>query len=338
MRVPTGASLELARELAGDLVPTDAIERPITVDQTNHSVVVGEAVVVKWLRRPAPPPHRGARLLGHLDAVGFTAMPTFLGTAEEDGRVVAVLTAYVPGSRDGWEWYVDELDADLDAGDIGRSLTRAARVGTLAARLHRALATPSAVIPAPISRSGAAGEHRRGVALLDAALQLTVGDAGERLGALAPRIADDLDALATAGDVEVQPVHGDLHVGQLLRHADELLITDFDGDPVSADVAATVDGIDRRPSVVDLASLVQSVDHVARILARRRPERTAQLDDFATGASTAVIWAYGAGARFAEELLRPLQVVQELHELVYAARHLPQWRYVPDAALAALYR
>ena len=35
-------------------------------------------------------------------------------------------------------------------------------------------------------------------------------------------------------------------------------------------------------------------------------------------------------------LLRPLRVAQELHEFVYAVRHLPSWRYVPDGALAAL--
>ena len=36
------------------------------------------------------------------------------------------------------------------------------------------------------------------------------------------------------------------------------------------------------------------------------------------------------------DLLRPFRVAQELHEFVYAARFLPEWRYVPDAALPAL--
>ncbi|HYJ61518.1 MAG TPA: aminoglycoside phosphotransferase, partial [Actinomycetota bacterium] len=41
-------------------------------------------------------------------------------------------------------------------------------------------------------------------------------------------------------------------------------------------------------------------------------------------------------ALFDERLLRPFEVVQELHEYVYAARYLPRWRYVPDAALPDL--
>lgn len=45
---------------------------------------------------------------------------------------------------------------------------------------------------------------------------------------------------------------------------------------------------------------------------------------------------HGASSLFDERLLRPLRVAQELHELVYAARYLPGWRYVPDHALPAL--
>ena len=44
----------------------------------------------------------------------------------------------------------------------------------------------------------------------------------------------------------------------------------------------------------------------------------------------------GASSLFEERLLRPFRVAQELHELVYAARYLPEWRYVPDRALPAL--
>jgi maltokinase len=37
-----------------------------------------------------------------------------------------------------------------------------------------------------------------------------------------------------------------------------------------------------------------------------------------------------------ERLIRPFQVQQECREYAYAARYLPHWRYVPDAALPAL--
>ena len=161
-----GESAAVARRLAPALVADDAIERPITVDQTNHSVVVGEAVVVKWLRAPRPPPHRGAQLLSHLASVGFTEMPPFYGVEEVDGRIVAVVTGYVADSRDGWEWYVDDLTADLDSGDAERSITTARRLGSIAGRLHVALAAPSPFIPNPGRRGDVGGEFARGTRLL----------------------------------------------------------------------------------------------------------------------------------------------------------------------------
>jgi maltokinase len=37
-----------------------------------------------------------------------------------------------------------------------------------------------------------------------------------------------------------------------------------------------------------------------------------------------------------ERLLMPFRVEQECREFVYAEKHLPRWRYVPDAALQTL--
>ena len=123
-RLPApGASAALAHHLV-PAVPADAAERVISTDQVNHTVLVSDglvgdglvgdglvsdAVVVKWLMPPAPLPHRGAEVLAHLTEVGFTDMPRFLGAHEHDGRVVAMLSQYIPHAREGWDWYVEEL-------------------------------------------------------------------------------------------------------------------------------------------------------------------------------------------------------------------------------------
>ena len=131
--------------------------------------------------------------------------------------------------------------------------------------------------------------------MLDEARRLATGAAGALLATLADRIAADLAVLDAAGDVPVQPVHGDLHVGQMLRSGDDIVVIDFDGDPVSTPPGGfdPVDGVERRPAMVDLAALVQSVDHVARVVAKYRPDLAAPLDEFITAATAAVIDAYG---------------------------------------------
>jgi len=90
----------------------------------------------------------------------------------------------------------------------------------------------------------------------------------------------------------------------------------------------------------ELASLVRSLDHVGRVEERRRRGSAAgwiqDASDAGVRAYRGELAAHGASTLFDERLLRPLRVAQELDELVYAARYLPEWRYDPDLALPAL--
>ena len=330
-----GDSTAAAHRVAPGIVGLDAAERPITVDQTNVSVVVGEAVVVKWLQPPVAPPSATVTMLRHLSAAGFTEMPAFHGTVTDD-MVRAMVTAFVPGAMDGWDWFVDELTDGLDLGSLDVPLAAAAAVGALAARLHVAFATPTHVIPEPVGMAPVTTEHELGIALLRDALACTAGPEGERLAARSGQIRAAIDALASVGEVPVQHVHGDLHVGQILRSDSVIVVNDFDGDPVAAP-----DGRHRRRSaMVDLAALIQSVDHVGRIVATRRPEHRSATLGFITAAVERVEHGYRA-VRPAQPddavLLRALRTIQELHEFVYAAQSLPRWLYVPDAALTAMF-
>ena len=179
-------------------------------------------------------------------------------------------------------------------------------------------------------------EYARGVALLADALACTSGLEGDRLAVRADRIRIAIDALAGLGDVPIQHIHGDLHLGQLLRSATVLVVNDFDGNPV----AAPSERHRMRTTMADLASLIQSVDHVGRIVERRRPEHTEAIEAFIAAATAQVQSAYAQvrPLRAGDEiLLAALRTIQELHEFVYAARSLPRWLYVPDLALTAMF-
>ncbi len=102
--------------------PKEPAERAIGVDQTNASVVVGDAVVVKWLQLPEPGEQRAATLLAHLAAAGFDAVPRPFGSLSwtaPDGQdaTIALADAYLPDARDGWEWCVARLEAHLQHED-----------------------------------------------------------------------------------------------------------------------------------------------------------------------------------------------------------------------------
>jgi maltokinase len=129
----------------------------------------------------------------------------------------------------------------------------------------------------------------------------------------------------------LQRVHGDLHVGQVLRTDRGLVVIDFEGDP-SLPLA---ERSRERSPLVDLASLVLSLDHAACAAARREPSFDWRAWSLHARAACLSAYEEEAGA-VDRELLRALEVAKELRELVYASRWLPEWLYAPRAVLPTL--
>lgn len=325
-------------------------EREVAVDQTNESLVVGDRAVVKWNLRLPPEGldvrHPAADRLAAL--AGFDGTPTPWGALVLDlpdavePLLLATVAGYVPGAVDGWEWAVDDVRA-FARGDLSldAALAPAARLGDLVARMHVLLARTGR---GTLTADDAADWQRTAQADLAEAVRLVDGPEGERLAARAPAVSSGLEAFAGAAGTPIVEVHGDLHVGQVLRCTDHgevrYAVVDFDGNPV----LAPADRARRRPAAVDVAGMLASLDHVGRVVLKR----TEGVDESAVLrwiplAEKAFLDAYRAGLAAAdasdlldERLLRPVRLQQECREFLYAVRHLPHWRYVPDGALGAL--
>lgn len=313
------------------------VERPITVDQTHRSVVVGESVVVKWLQPPLPAPQRTPELLAHLAEVGFGRTPQPFAALYDEENLVALVVAFLPGAVDGWEWAVDDLLAELGGGApavIGGLL------GELAAELHVALAAPSSVLPDPVgaaTSADVAGWTAQGLDALDEALKLTDGDDGEWLDSVAQAIRADLalpPIRAGLGGTPVQRLHGDLHVGQILRWDGGYAVVDFDGNPAAPQDSA-------EPAARDVAQLLVSLGNVGAIANKRTGHAySAQVAAWVDRERDALLGAYRpvAGGLFDEALLAGFEAAQLCRELIYAARFLPRWRYAPMEVLHYRYR
>jgi len=335
-----GAAGSLTAERYADAIPLGGHERSMAVDQSNESVVVGDRAVVKLFPRTEPGPQPGVDLPAHLAAVGFGEIPAPLGSILWHGdTLIASVASFVPGARDGWAWYVDDVADACERDDWAVADAHAGALGALVARLHRAFATPSAVFPSPVQEAGAGRvEAWRAAAdaRLEEALGLTTGAEGERLREIAPAAAAAIASLAEIDGTPVMRIHGDLHVGQVLRGDDgALYVNDFDGNPLAPDRTAP-DAPAR-----DVASMTCALDHVGRVVARRHPSHATTAAAWAVRSRTAFLGAYRAAlgdrqALFDERLLAPFEVAQEAHEFVYAARYLPRWRYVPDGAMPAV--
>ena len=337
----TAGTVRLGRFTVHAWGPPAAVgERAITVDQTNESVIVGDTAVVKWATHLQEGPHPAPRRLEVLRANGFRFMPTAWGlitwTADgADETLVVNVDEYLPGAVDGWTWAVDLVAAAVRDGTPGPVLSAATEVGTVVAELHSALAGTATTV------SVADAERWRGAAFA------TLKDAR----ALAsPQLRDVLDArqgeveqtLATLGGLAGCPViegHGDLHVGQVLHCAGRFVVTDFDGNPVLPSQQRVLP----IPAALDVAGMTQSLAHVAIVARRHNDLDAAALAVVDAAARQAFLDAYArhlAALAHADLYdpapLRAFRLQQVLREVVYAARHLPHWMYVPDAALPAL--
>lgn len=311
-------------------------EKSVGVDQTNESVIVGEAAVVKWATHLQDGPHPAPPRIEVLRSAGFDGMPTPWGlvtwrTPTGEQTVVAYVDDYLPGAVDGWTWAVDLVTAAVRDGRTEEFRTAAGDVGTVVADLHAALSGTATVA------TTADALRWRGGALDTLEDACRFGHAG----AVAHRreIEGLLDGLGALAGTPVLHGHGDLHVGQVLCSQGHFVVTDFDGNPV----LTAAERMLPIPAVLDVAGMTQSLAH-ARVVAAKytaldavtlstveRAGRGAFLDAY-----TRRLHARGHRDLFDSTPLRAFRVQQVLREIVYAARHLPRWMYVPDAALPAL--
>jgi maltokinase len=314
-QVPPVERFQLVRHVPA---PEASGERP--VDDDGQVVVVGERVVVAWNRV--------------LHDVPYTHGLLIWTTPSGHEAPVAVVTRYLPRAVDGRQVLTTLLERDPAAEAI-ETPALTARMGRITAALHVALATRSRVLAEPIRRAEPddllSWHHRVQAMLAHAALIAAEGaapNAARGYRETLSRLETSADVLAQAArsagnerPVLLQRVHGDLHVGRILRWAGGLMITGFGDEPYS-DPAL----LGPQPASRDLARLLQSLTTVAREVDDRKGNDrcTAEwLPDARRRLLTAYRTELGVAGRpelFDERLLPAFEAEHTALEIIAAAR------------------
>ncbi|MBN0047826.1 phosphotransferase [Streptomyces actuosus] len=308
---------EPGRRIRPGLVP-----RLMTAEQSNSSVVYGDTFVLKLLRRVVPGVNPDLELPLALAREGCARVPAPAAwmQAEVHGEsyVLGVLQPFLQGATDGWELALRELAKGEDFGADARALGRAT------AEVHTALAR---ALPR--------------VTLGHAQLESLVGGMIERLEAAAhtvPALRPYAPGLRTAFEavadlaaegrsVTAQRIHGDLHLGQCLRApSGEWSLIDFEGEPARPLAERRMP----QPVVRDVAGMLRSFDYAAHSVHPADPEwaRTCRAE-YCTGYGE----VSGSDPRTDPVLLRAFETDKAIYEVVYEARHRPDWLAVPMAAI-----
>jgi len=325
---PTGAASELRRRAAS------LAERRLGVQQSNTSVALGDALMLKVYRLVEPGANPEVEMNAFLTGVGFREAPALAGSAtyflDGEPHSAAMLQQLVHSAGDAWSWVLDRLALEPDG--PAEAIRGIAEIGRLTAGMHAALASrpdssgfPSRIATREELLAWAASAERQ----LSAALAVVEGAAKPRLTALEPRIKAGLAAIGEAGAVRVSRIHGDYHLGQLLRTDDGFTVTDFEGEPARTLAERRAPGSPLR----DVAGMLRSLDYAAHAAGEGSP---AKRSEWVAAARGAFLDGYGGVSQEEKPLLAAFELEKACYEVVYEANNRPDWLSLPLGALERL--
>lgn len=316
-------------------------------EQSNTSViceVVDEAgapadpVIVKVFRTLQPGDNPDVVVQAALTAAGSRQVPQAVGYVSgtwleprEPGRAgdsqlahghLAFAQRFLPGLEDAWR-------VALRSAGEGTDFTASAReLGEATGHIHLDLARTLGTTPVTAQARAqllASMRERRATALREVA---SLAEHDEDLRRV-------LDAVERHQWPDLQRIHGDYHLGQVLRTADAgWVAVDFEGEPLRP-LGERV-----RPDVAlrDVAGMLRSFDYAGGSVERDRPGHSARawVEDcraaFLAGYATVAHVDLDAQA----PLIRALELDKALYEIVYEARNRPTWISIPATAIDRL--
>ncbi|MFD9741111.1 aminoglycoside phosphotransferase [Umezawaea sp. NPDC059074] len=320
--------------------------RPVTSEQSNTSIIYGGQYILKLFRKLSFGPNPDLVLHRALRDAGCEHIAQPLGsiTGELNGEPVTIgmLQQFLPDAVDGWAMATTSVrdlmaDPDLHADQVGGDFAAEAN------RLGQAVAT----VHADLQR--ALGQQQADEADLDATLRamharLTVmSQVVPEMRQYAPAIAAAFDKVQEhVGPIPVQHVHGDLHLGQVLRTVQGWLLIDFEGEPA----APAAERAALKSPLRDVAGMLRSFDYAAhqllvgqeddpqlteRALEWARRNRAAFCEGYAEAAADTV-----GDPRQHGELLRAFELDKAVYEVAYEHANRPEWLTVPLSSIARI--
>ena len=318
----------------------------LAAEQSNSTMILGRAAVLKLLRKLAPGVHPDAEMIRYLSAGGFANAPAILGTVErvdgDERTLLMLMQEFVYNQGDGWQWTLGSLErlASENEWDVGNYENFASNLGKRLSEMHAVLAQGSddaAFAPEPLDDAGADRLAQRVTGELDKALSRLPDDHA---------IAVDRDALAarigeiarSATGARRTRIHGDLHLGQVLVTGDDVMFIDFEGEPTRPLAERREKDLPQR----DVAGMVRSFDYAAAMAQRVRPAEADTLaartqeraETFRERAVAAFLDGYAGLAPGEDPLLDLFILEKAAYEVSYEAANRPDWLDVPAAGLA----
>ena len=300
-----------------------ARSRPLGVEQTNSSVVYDERLLLKLYRRLLRGPNPEVEVATALATAGNAPVLAPVAAWRRHGVDLAVVQRFLADGEEGWALALASLSSAPSAGTSSGFVAEARRLGEVTAALHLALAR--AFGTADADAGGWAD------AMTSSLAALAPEDRAAARGA--EEVFDRLRSLADAG--RAIRVHGDYHLGQVVRTPEGWFVLDFEGEPERPLEER------RRPTspLKDVAGMLRSFGYAAAVAGaddgvwETRCRAAFSAGYFATPGVEALLPAEPAARGLVADAF---ELDKAVYELGYERAHRPGWARIPLAAIARL--
>ena len=285
----------------------------------------------------------------------FRATPSLRGSltyisATGDSSTAGILQDWIANSGDGWTHVVGLLRKPRGT-TSSKALTRdVIRLGAVTADLHGALAaatTGAAFVPEPVTgadtRAWQASLRDRAVrtaVLLEQQVTTLHGEARQLAEALLGArdqmtLAAEAPTLSGSGGFDKIRIHGDYHLGQVLKTRDGFVVIDFEGEPARPLAERRL----KSSALKDVAGMIRSFAYADG--ASRTGARNTDDEAVARQLRRSFVEAYleSALVRDASFLPRDREAVEAwidffefekaLYEVEYEVNNRPGWAHIP---------
>ncbi len=313
--------------------------RPITVEQSNSSIVFDDRHILKLFRKLLGSGNPDVEVTTALAETGFSHIARPQGVWRRDNDDLAVVQEFLTSGVEGLALALTSLrdlyDSRADPAEAGGDFAaEAERLGSMTAELHLAMAEAFGVGP---------GDGAGWAATIEA--QVDAVDLAEIPVADLRDVVNRLRDLPDAG--KAVRVHGDYHLGQVMRTETGWNVLDFEGEPLRSmeerllptsplkDVAGALRSFHYATAVVLREQLADDQEEL-RALAAAWEERNREA--FLTG----YLAADGIDALLPPDMssqlvvLAAFEVEKAVYELRYELSYRPDWVGIPIEALRRL--
>jgi maltokinase len=333
---------ELARALLAVVTGRDDATRvrPVSAEQSNTSLVFDDRIILKVFRRLVEGANPDVEVTEALVKAGFQHVAKPLASWNRDGVDLAFAQDFLAGGSEGWALALTSL-RDFYGGDEnepgeagGDFAAEARRLGQMTAQMHLAMATAFGVVRRDDFRGGG---WPAVVAAIAARIRDVVGAAGS-----ADTILERLRAVNDPGPAV--RVHGDYHLGQVMRTDTGWYVLDFEGEPARP----IEERLAPSSAMKDVTAMLRSFQYAAHFVLLEREDR-----ERASVERRAEAWEAHNRSAFLEGYFRTpgiddllpgndedrsavmlgFELDKALYEVAYEEAYRPGWVEIPRTAI-----